>query len=789
MLPSISMTTHPTRQQLSDFGLGKLPFEDAAEIEGHVSSCEECCQWLRQVDNDTLVVLAQQAIRETPLSLDIAHVEFDDGIPHELREHSRYRVMSLLGEGGMGSVFKAEHKIMGRTVALKVINRKFMTNKDAVERFRGEVRAAAKLHHPNIVTAHDAEEAEGLHFLVMEYVDGISLDRFVAKQKGPIPATLACQFIRHAALGLHHAHAQGMIHRDIKPHNLIVTRKGHVKILDFGLARLVQNDASESEVGGVTAPNLVVGTPDYLAPEQARNSHDVDKRSDLYSLGCTFYFLLTGQVPFPGGSPFEKLLAHTERTPKRVIDIRPDVPKDIDELIWRLMSKKREDRFQTAGELAQSLNNILRGQSSGSATLNAENPGDSPASINAMNSTDVDDLRSNPEWIDPGSILDELETPRTLPNIVRTPASSRRLDRGERTDRIRRGPKSDLRAKATVAKVEEEEVDETWHTLKLAGMIAGGLFLLFLILFLVVRLSGGSPAVSSGKPIDPVVTPNGEKQAEKQSDKDNREPSEREPDFGKAKDFGKDYKYDDGPKDRAPFINGKKGPDRFEKKGGDRKDGKGGRFGPMGSDQPPLNKDVLIILSNKKTWYPDVEPLIDKLKERGFRYKIAAQSVGNCNADPDNLESSRPKKNILEAELDLLSAAKRIQDFSIVIFAGTRIENYTDPDSKQALEEFLRASMRNRRIFAGINAAEMILVKGFRELMYDKPIAIPEDSVTQRNYRMFSKSDFRDAILTELPVTWAGEINIITCAGPSHINVMLKEIDERVRQTQQPRKN
>jgi len=282
-------------------------------------------------------------------------------IPTELVDHPRYRVMNLLGVGGMGVVYQAEHLMMGRIVALKMISMKYTANAKAVERFRREVRAAAKLTHPNIVTAYDADEAGGRHFLVMECVDGVSLDRLV-NRRGPLPVATACQVIRLAALGLQHAHAKGMVHRDIKPQNIMVNRKGNVKILDFGLARLIADteaplDSEDGESPGanpaITSASTVMGTPDYLAPEQARNSHDVDIRADIYSLGCTLYFALTGKPPFAQSrTAFDKVLAHYQSEPPCLTLFRDDLPAGVLEIVAKMMSKKPADRYATPAEVA-----------------------------------------------------------------------------------------------------------------------------------------------------------------------------------------------------------------------------------------------------------------------------------------------------------------------------------------------------------------------------------------------------------------------------------------------------
>jgi eukaryotic-like serine/threonine-protein kinase len=344
-------TTHPAAEQLQAFALGQLPPQAEDEVARHVAECSDCCEALRKVPDDTLL----GKLRNAPPA------ESPD-VPPELVDHRRYRILARLGEGGMGTVYKAEHRIMERVVALKVISPHLLANKQAIDRFHQEARAAARLNHPNIVTAHDADQAGGLHFLVMEYVEGINLARLVEK-KGPLPVSHACHFARQTALGLQHAHEQGMVHRDIKPHNLMVTRKGQVKILDFGLARLARTETSPETRGparALTAVDVVLGTPDYLAPEQAHNSRDVDARADLYSLGCTLYFLLTGRVPFPGGSSLEKLLAQCQDEPTPLQELRPDVPAEVAEVVSRLMAKKPEQRYQTAGEVANALTPLAR---------------------------------------------------------------------------------------------------------------------------------------------------------------------------------------------------------------------------------------------------------------------------------------------------------------------------------------------------------------------------------------------------------------------------------------------
>jgi serine/threonine protein kinase len=274
----------------------------------------------------------------------------------------QYRVLDEIGRGGMGQVYKALHTIMGREVALKVISPELVSDPIAVEWFLREVRASTQLNHSNIVMAYDANEAEGLFFLVMEYVHGMTLDALV-KQRGPLPIAYACALMRQAALGLQHAHEKGMVHRDIKPSNLLIPTSEAdsptdvlVKILDFGLARL--HGKTKGDTIALRGEAGVLGTPDYIAPEQSRDIHAADIRSDLYSLGCVFYFVLTGRVPFPGDNAMEKFIQHLMEQPDPVEEIRPDVPPELAVIVRRLMAKDPADRYQTPAEFVCELEKV-----------------------------------------------------------------------------------------------------------------------------------------------------------------------------------------------------------------------------------------------------------------------------------------------------------------------------------------------------------------------------------------------------------------------------------------------
>jgi serine/threonine protein kinase len=221
------------------------------------------------------------------------------------------------------------------------------------------VKAAARLSHRNIVTAHDAEQIGSLHFLVMEFVEGESLYSLVARE-GRLPVKRACYYIWQAAQGLGHAHESGMVHRDIKPQNLMLTPQGVVKILDFGLARLAAQEGMDDDKSGLTAVGIAVGTPDYMAPEQARDSRRVDARADIYSLGATFYFLLTGQTLFPEGTALERVLAQIERQPRPATELRSEIPHEVADILNRMLQKDPAKRYQTPGEVAEALKQFLK---------------------------------------------------------------------------------------------------------------------------------------------------------------------------------------------------------------------------------------------------------------------------------------------------------------------------------------------------------------------------------------------------------------------------------------------
>ena len=261
-----------------------------------------------------------------------------------------YRILKPLGKGGMGVVYLADHASLGRKVAIKVLTQEKAQEKLALERFQREARAAAALDHPNIVRLHDITQVNGVHFLVMEYVEGADLQSLM-EQTGALHFAQAASYIAQAAAGLKHAHERGFVHRDIKPANLILAKDGTVKILDMGLARSVRNP--KDELTGKLDDDSITGTADYLSPEQALNIA-LDARSDLYSLGATFFTLITGRPPY-NGSTAQKLAQHQIAPPPDLSKFQPNAPEELNEVVSRMMAKKPGERFQTASEVMEAL--------------------------------------------------------------------------------------------------------------------------------------------------------------------------------------------------------------------------------------------------------------------------------------------------------------------------------------------------------------------------------------------------------------------------------------------------
>lgn len=369
---------HPSNDLLQAYNLGQLTAAEAVAIESHISECEPCCDTIISLSSeDTFIDCLRDAQLPSPDQTTDHSSEATrangaaETIPPELANHDRYEVTRLIGRGGMGVVYRARHRRMDRTVAVKVLHGGLIRKPEAVDRFHREVKAAAKLAHRHIVTAHDADQAGDFHFMVMEFVDGTDLAQLV-RQRGPLPVDEACHYVQQVALGLQHANERGMVHRDIKPHNLMVTPDGTVKILDFGLASLAPMSIADEDTvesrSDLTIAGSVLGTPDFISPEQSLDARDADIRSDLYSLGATFYFLLSGKPPFPDGNVAEKLAQHASGRPAPLQPVRPDVPVELVNVINKLLDKDPQRRYQSPRELADALSPLISITHSGPET-------------------------------------------------------------------------------------------------------------------------------------------------------------------------------------------------------------------------------------------------------------------------------------------------------------------------------------------------------------------------------------------------------------------------------------
>ena len=281
----------------------------------------------------------------------------------------KYKLLGQIGKGGMSHVYLAEHVLMERRVAIKVLPKQRVKDRSYLSRFQLEARAAARLDDPNIVRVFDIDDdGKDTHYIIMEYVEGRDLHQTVS-QDGALQFTTAAQYVAQVARGLQHAHEMGLVHRDIKPANCLVDASKTVKLLDMGLAKLTDDETSLT----LANDENVLGTADYLAPEQALNSHAADARADIYSLGCTLYFLLAGRPPFPEGTISERLLKHQVEEPTSLLKLRPDCPLSLVNICMRMMSKKPEGRPQTAGEVSELLNEWLSDQ--GEAISGPTSPG------------------------------------------------------------------------------------------------------------------------------------------------------------------------------------------------------------------------------------------------------------------------------------------------------------------------------------------------------------------------------------------------------------------------------
>jgi serine/threonine protein kinase len=363
---------HPDASILELFASGRLRTSEMQRVGEHLAECSVCMDVLEQLPEDPLV----GALRE--------HGERDDGSPHGSdagakraerpahaestrtlepveeekaerwgpgpMDHPRYKLKTLLGHGGMGLIYLADDWEENRAVVLKFLREDLLDRPRLVERFRREAAAAILLKHRNIVEAYNVEPFGRWPALVMEYVQGTDLARLIEKA-GPVPVRVGCELVRQAAIGLQHSFEQGMVHRDIKPSNLIVSSAGTVKILDFGLAKMQSELSADA---GLTSTGAMLGSVDYMAPEQIEDPRIADIRADIYSLGCTLYHLLSGAPPFQG-TTFEVLEAHRSEIATPLHKRRPEVPSELAAVVARMMAKEPGRRFQSPVAVARAL--------------------------------------------------------------------------------------------------------------------------------------------------------------------------------------------------------------------------------------------------------------------------------------------------------------------------------------------------------------------------------------------------------------------------------------------------
>ena len=361
---------HPSDETLQSYGLGKLDDMLAEAVGKHLAECDSCRRRVAEITSDSFVGRLQNAHARpetvSPVGSSLAGLSKQGGdprtpseppastLPPGLADHPDYEILRELGRGGMGVVYLAQNRLMGRKEVLKVVSSHLLNRKGVLERFLREIRSAAQLNHRNIVTAYSATRVGESLVFSMQYVEGYDLAKLVDKS-GPLSVPQACNFMYQAALGLQHAHEYAMVHRDIKPSNLMLARDGNkpvVKVLDFGLARVTSERAVD---GGLTSEGQMLGTPHYVAPEQTVNAQKTDIRADIYSLGCTLYCLLTGHPPFDAPSLYELLQAHHSMDAKPLNFIRPDVPVELAAVVAKMLAKEPERRYQTPAEVAKAL--------------------------------------------------------------------------------------------------------------------------------------------------------------------------------------------------------------------------------------------------------------------------------------------------------------------------------------------------------------------------------------------------------------------------------------------------
>ncbi|MDA1014841.1 MAG: serine/threonine-protein kinase, partial [Planctomycetota bacterium] len=410
----------PDAATLSRLVRADVDEQAAEELIGHLDTCSNCrdhveTQWHRHdsvvrnlrkhrelpsLGHDVEQLVAHLASMSKELRMASANGDFDPQTMIEsdfgagtqnplnskrsgddesmVEQLGQYRLLEKLGQGGMGSVYRAMHTKLKRVAAIKTLSPAYVDRPEAVARFHREMEAVGRLKHPNIIEAHDASEADGIHFLVMEYVDGMDLGQLV-RSGGPLSVSRSVGYILAAARGLCYAHQEGVVHRDIKPSNLMLDKTGCIKVLDMGLARLEDPNAVNAQGVGFTMTGQVMGTVDYMSPEQALDTRTADERADIYSLGCTLHFLLTASPAYGGETLTQKLISHREHPIPNLCDMIGQFPAELNDVFQKMVAKSVDDRYQSMADVVSDLEACQPGLPS--------SPGDS-ASFPAIASMD-----------------------------------------------------------------------------------------------------------------------------------------------------------------------------------------------------------------------------------------------------------------------------------------------------------------------------------------------------------------------------------------------------------------
>jgi serine/threonine protein kinase len=369
---------HPSADTLRAFALKQLDDGPTEALRNHLASCPICSQEVAAMTTEdrNATPIPMPSLYDNPFRTNAAEpvsMPPVDGLPPELARHPQYEIVRELGRGGMGVVYLARNKLMARLEVLKVVNKDLLERSGVAERFHREIQSAALLNHANVVKAYSALQLGGSLALAMEYVEGEDLAK-VVKERGPLPVGYACYYAREASLGLQHAFEKHMVHRDIKPQNLILARDGPrhiVKVLDFGLAKVLREG---SDYRHLTGTGMMLGTPHYMAPEQTLDAAYADIRADIYSLGCTLYFFLTGSPPFKGKNVYDILQAQQTAEPSALNRVRPDVPEELAKVACRMLAKEPAQRYQTPLEAAKALAPFIKQERQATAPVGKPEP-------------------------------------------------------------------------------------------------------------------------------------------------------------------------------------------------------------------------------------------------------------------------------------------------------------------------------------------------------------------------------------------------------------------------------